>query len=439
MMTEQNELLQQLSTLLGPEQILSTPEACANFRIGEHVPALVVAPASQEELSGVLALAYAAQAKVVAWGAGTQQSWGNPPQQIDLVVRTDGLKRVLVYEPDDLTISVEAGMTLGELDDLLAKHGQMLPLDGPLPRQATIGGLLATFMDGPRRLGYGTARDLLIGISVVEATGRISKAGGMVVKNVSGFDMMKLYLGSLGTLAVIASANFKLIPRPRAAATVWCGFERTEQANAFVDAIHASQLLPVAVEYLSGADQARGLKAVAVCAEGLPAAVERHVRDLPDLAQANGVQALEVLRDDQHRAFWQGVNDLPQTAQLANDEVVLRLICLPSEMGAALIACEELRTTLSVLTIDARALNGVAYLRLRGSSEQLKLAYSTLTAALGQLAASARLSVLAGQASSLLPAWGRAPEGIDVMQRIKDEFDPQAILNPGRLADTLMR
>jgi|HigsolmetaAR202D_1030399.scaffolds.fasta_scaffold10497_2 FAD/FMN-containing dehydrogenases len=439
MMIEQNELLQQLSTQLGPEQILSTPEACANFRIGEQVPQLVVSPASQEELSYVMALAYAAQAKVVAWGAGTKQSWGNPPQQVDLVVRTDGLKRVLVYEPDDLTISVEAGMTLGELDDLLAKHGQMLPLDGPLPRRATIGGLLATFMDGPRRLGYGTARDLLIGISVVEATGRISKAGGMVVKNVSGFDMMKLYLGSLGTLAVIASANFKLIPRPRAAATVWCGFERSEQANAFVDAIHASQLLPVAVEYLSGAEQARGLKAVAVCAEGLPAAVERHVRDLPNLARASGVHSLEVLRDAEHTAFWAGVNDLPQTAQVADDEVVLRLICLPSEMGAALIACEELRDQLAALTIDARALNGVAYLRLRGEGEQLKRAYAQLTAALGQRAPSARLNALAGQARGQLPVWGRAPEGIDVMQRIKDEFDPQAILNPGRLADTLMR
>lgn len=439
MMIEQNELLQQLSTQLGPEQILSTPEACANFRIGEQVPQLVVSPASQEELSYVMALAYAAQAKVVAWGAGTKQSWGNPPQQVDLVVRTDGLKRVLVYEPDDLTISVEAGMTLGELDYLLAKHGQMLPLDGPLPRRATIGGLLATFMDGPRRLGYGTARDLLIGISVVEATGRISKAGGMVVKNVSGFDMMKLYLGSLGTLAVIASANFKLIPRPRAAATVWCGFERSEQANAFVDAIHASQLLPVAVEYLSGAEQARGLKAVAVCAEGLPAAVERHVRDLPNLARASGVHSLEVLRDAEHTAFWAGVNDLPQTAQVADDEVVLRLICLPSEMGAALIACEELRDQLAALTIDARALNGVAYLRLRGEGEQLKRAYAQLTAALGQRAPSARLNALAGQARGQLPVWGRAPEGIDVMQRIKDEFDPQAILNPGRLADTLMR
>jgi glycolate oxidase FAD binding subunit len=440
MMIEQNELLQQLSTLLGPEQILSTPEACAAFQIGGHVPPLVVSPASQEQLSGVLALAFATQAKVVAWGAGTQQTWGNPPDQIDLVVRTDGLKRVLVYEPDDLTISVEAGMTLGELDDLLAKHGQMLPLDGPLPRQATIGGLLATFMDGPRRLGYGTARDLMIGISVVEATGRISKAGGMVVKNVSGFDMMKLYLGSLGTLAIIASANFKLIPRPRAAATVWCGFERTEQANAFVDAIHASQLVPVAVEYLSGVEQARGLKTVAVCAEGLPAAVERHVRDLPNLAQASGVHTLEVLRDAEHSAFWAAVNDLPQTAQLGDNEALVRLICLPSDMGAALVVSESLRDGLGALAIDARALSGVAYLRLGGSAEQLQAAYATLTANLGQRAPSARLSVLAGQErTASLQAWGRAPEGIDVMQRIKDEFDPQAILNPGRLADTLTR
>src|SRR5690242_4776544 len=135
-------------------------------------------------------------------------------------------------------------MTIGALRAHLAQHGQMLPIDPPLPSRATIGGLIATATDGPRRLGYGTLRDLLIGISVIEAGGRISKSGGMVVKNVSGFDMMKLYLGSFGTLAVIASANFKLMPIPRAMASLLCVFDNTTQAFAALEALQLTQLTP---------------------------------------------------------------------------------------------------------------------------------------------------------------------------------------------------
>ncbi|NTU80614.1 MAG: FAD-binding oxidoreductase, partial [Chloroflexales bacterium] len=274
-------LQRQLAEVVGAPNLSEDTDL---FAIGGRAPALAVAPGSVEELAQAVAACHAARVAVVPWGGGTRQSWGRPPAaERFVVIRTTRLGRVLVYEPDDLTISVEAGMTLAALDEALAANGQMLPLDGPRPERSTIGGILATAADGPRRLGYGTARDLLIGAQVVEATGRVSKAGGMVVKNVSGFDMMKLYLGSMGTLAIIVSANFKLLPRPRAAGSVSCLFRRPEGALALAERVAASQLTPAAVEYHEGwALDGSGAPVVSleVRAEGLPAAVERHLRDL---------------------------------------------------------------------------------------------------------------------------------------------------------------
>src|SRR5262245_20398935 len=199
-------LERQLAESVGSENLVTDSAACAAYAVSGLTPSLVAAPGSVEELAQVLAAAQEAGIAVVPWGGGTRQRMGRPlaASQGFLAVRTQRLARVVEYEPADLTISVEAGISMAKLSAVLAAEGQMLPVDVTLPGRSTLGGALATAADGPRRLGYGTLRDLLIGIRVAEATGRISKAGGRVVKNVSGFDLMKLYLGSLGTLAVVA-------------------------------------------------------------------------------------------------------------------------------------------------------------------------------------------------------------------------------------------
>src|SRR4051812_4814913 len=250
-----------LAAIVSEQHVTADPAACAGYAIQGSVPTCVVAPGSLEELAAVMRVAYERRAAVVPWGGGTQQNIGGPPARVNLLVRIERPNRVLIHEPDDLTISVEAGITLGALKEKPRRHGQMLPLAPPLAARATIGGLLATATDGPRRLGYGTLRELTIGIAVVEASGRISRGGGMVVKNVSGFDMMKLYLGSLGTLAMIASANFKLLPIPRAAATLLCIFEDPAAAFAAIEAIQLTQLTPTAAEYLNGPALAQALAA----------------------------------------------------------------------------------------------------------------------------------------------------------------------------------
>lgn len=300
-------LIEQLAAIVGASHVSDSPQVRAQFSVHERAAACVVAPGSVEEVSAVMQVAHQQRATVIPWGGGTQQWIGNPPERADLVVRTERLNRVLIHEPNDLTISVEAGMTLGALRHHLAAHNQMLPIDPPLADHATIGGLIATAADGPRRIGYGTLRDLLIGITVVEATGRISKAGGMVVKNVSGFDMMKLYHGSFGTLAVIVAANFKLLPAPRHHEWMLHTFSTSHDAFAFLDDLHASQLTPAAAEYINReALRALGLQldvacAVAVLNEGLPHAVKRHRREISSLVAARRGLSIQY---DQAETVW---------------------------------------------------------------------------------------------------------------------------------------
>lgn len=418
-------LTRQLAAIVGPDGL---SEETAPFAVHGCAPALVITPATVEDLARAVAACHAARVPLVPWGGGTRQRWGRPiAAETFAVLRTTGLRSILLHEPDDLTISVEAGMTFAALNAALAAHNQMLPLDPPRPAQSTIGGLLASGADGPRRLAYGTSRDLLIGIRVVEATGRISKAGGMVVKNVSGFDMMKLYLGSLGTLAIIVSANFKLIPRPRAAASLSCFFDRPERAFRLVNTLSASQLTPAAVEYREDGAAA----SIEARIEGLPAAVERHARDVRRMAEEAGAGAVTLSAEgfDEVERRWAGFNDAPQTVDLAADELVARLSCLPGVLETALGDARALAAREGLaLRVQARALSGVAYLRLRGGDEALRAWHAAMLARWPHLVVIGAQPALAAE----LPVWGAALANLDLMRRIKQEFDPENLLNPGR-------
>jgi glycolate oxidase FAD binding subunit len=420
-------LIETLRTALPPDTVQDDAPTLEAFSVQGTRPLCVVTPGNVEELQATLRIAAGRRAALAAWGGGTQQLIGAPPTRLDLVVRTTRLNRVLAHTPDDLTISVEAGMTFGALRTYLAHHGQMLALDPPLPDRATIGGLIATATDGPRRLGYGTLRDALIGIAVVEVGGRLSRGGGMVVKNVSGFDMMKLYLGSFGTLAVIASANFKLLPQPRAAGTILCRFNDPKPAFAALDELDGTQLAPVAAEYLNRSALAAvgqsGVCALALMAEGLPQAVERQMNDMSAIMRRHDAQSVERLHGGEAEALWSAIADLPQTATLAADEAVVKLSVLPTDVASAIAQCEASAARVGAsVAINARALSGVLYARIR----------PVTAAALTTLIA--ELPGLQWVATTLpdTPRWGAPPQGLDVMRRIRDEFDPLQLLNPGR-------
>ena len=389
----------------------------------------VVAPESAEHAAALLREAADRGHGVVPTGRGTQLALGNPPRRADLAVSTANLGGILDYEPTDLVLSVGAGARLGDVQAVLGEHGQWLPIDPPGGDDATIGGLIATALTGPRRLASGSLRDLLIGITVAHATGTVSKAGGMVVKNVSGFDMPRLYHGSLGTLGVVVSANFKVLPRSRAERTVVSRHPDLRGALAAAERMRESRV------------PATGLE-VATDGTGARAAVRIEARDstLPPLVTeterlCGGDQ--ETLATEASRAWWAAEAE-PFRLSGAGDDVIVRCTARPRD------AAEMVRSVLSALgplEVEVRRLAaspavGEATLRLAlagGSSAALAAVQAAL------LGVARHVTILAAPAAAKadIDVWGPLPEGHAVMASLKAQFDPDNVLNPGRFAGRL--
>src|SRR5262245_46692369 len=219
------------------------------------MPREIVEPASAEDVAAVLAAASNERNSVVIRGGGTKMGWGRKPPSVDLVLSTKALNAVVAHEHADLTATVQAGARLDEVNHILARHGQWLPIESAFD-ESTIGGAIATNDSGPLRHRYGTPRDLLIGIRLALTDGRLIKAGGNVVKNVAGYDIGRLMSGSHGSLAALVSATFKLSPLPAATQTLVATFDRADTLVAAVSAITRSQLEPAAIELRTGPAEA---------------------------------------------------------------------------------------------------------------------------------------------------------------------------------------
>lgn len=427
-----NELGGLLQASVGDDAIL-TGDAVSPYTVQNQRPDYVVLPTDVEQLSQVMATCHQTGSTVVPWGGGTQQNTGSISTRPDVVVVTRRLTAIEKYEPNDLTIGVGAGMTLSELQALLAQHNQMFPIDAPMPDMLTLGGLVATAADGPRRAGYGIVRDALLGMTVVEVDGTIIKLGGQVVKNVSGYDLVKLFLGGFGTTGIIASVNLKTFPRPRTERTFATTFIRSTDALHMLADLSASLLTPTAVEYLSqGALQRLGIVGacgLAIRAEGLDVACTRHMKDLHTLAtRHNSLEVYEIEGDDQ-LAFWSQVQSLSALNTIDTDEAIIRLLVRPSDFGSALTYLEERAIAHGFLpAIQARALNGVLYMRVKGSLANLAAFQHDLV----ERWRHSHVLACPPGVKAELPLWGKPPVGIEIMQALKRAFDPADKLNPGR-------
>lgn len=237
----------ELARRLGDGQVIAG-EAASRYAVDGREPWLVCTPETVAGVSEAVAWANAGRRALVPWGGGTQIDLGGPPEHLDLVLSLERLDRLVAYEPADMTVTVEAGMPLARLQEILAGEGQFLPVDPPLPRRATIGGILATRSSGPLRAAHRTITDRLLGVRVVNADGRVTKAGGRVVKNVAGYEMGRLYAGSHGTLAVIVEATFKVQPLPEAHEALLFELESPGRAEALLAGLLQSEATPAFVE-----------------------------------------------------------------------------------------------------------------------------------------------------------------------------------------------
>jgi len=243
-------LTDQLHTAAPQTELLTSPRDLARFAVDGITPQLAALPGTIEDTAALMKRASEQHLAVLPIGGSTELELGQPPERYDLALCTARLNALLEHEAADLTCSVQAGMPLAELQQRLATKSQFLALDPPNGEHATIGGILATNASGPQRLRYGAARDLVIGLRVVLGDGTIARSGGKVVKNVAGYDLNKLYIGSLGTLGIIVEANFKLIPRPEHEETLLISFDNVPAAMETVIDLLSSVVTPTAIELL---------------------------------------------------------------------------------------------------------------------------------------------------------------------------------------------
>jgi glycolate oxidase FAD binding subunit len=421
--------------IVGKEQIRSGDRTAA-FSIGTETPHLVAVPGTAEEVAALLRVADVAGAAVVPWGGGTQQTMGVPPLRYDLAISLRRLNQVIEYNPEDMTIAVQAGMALGDLDGVLAAHNQILPIDPPLRDRISIGGILATNASGPRRHKYGAMRDLCIGLHAAYLDGTLAKAGGMVVKNVTGFDLMKMHLGALGTLGIVTRVNLKVLPQPSAERTLILQFPGPDVAFAAGATLVASQLLPAAVEFSSATTTMATrlpLEGYLLCVrcEGGEATVARQEVDIRNLAPTIGATDVATFTGDDHARIWTSLAEWSEGATLTGHTAVLKLATLPTELLGALVEIvEEGRQYGLTVAVRASVGLGIAYMRVTGdeSGEGLR---RTLDAAHRHWPA---LTIYAADPAraATLPVWGVEPPTISVMRNLKAAYDPNGTLNPGR-------
>ena len=394
------------------------------------VPSFVAAPSSTAEVSALLRAAASAGLTVVPRGAGTGLSWGLPPSSCDLVVEMRAMDEVLEHAAGDLVARVQAGATIGQLAVALASAGQQLALDAPA--EATVGGVVAAGLAGPRRFRYGAPRDLLIGLVVVRADGVIAHSGGKVVKNVAGYDLGKLFTGSQGTLGLITEATFRLHPLPAAVAWVTAEFGPAERAEAVaaVASAASSVLVPSAVELDWPGGSQRMLR-VGVLLEGTESGVAERAKQMSELlASAGGPVAVSEAAPARWGTLPAGVTVVRVSFWVsALDSVLEALVSAGAEAGVrsavsgpagagALYACLDPDTS----DDDAVRFVGV----LRG-----ELAESRGAAPRGSVVVlAAPPAVLAAAA-----AGGSVP-GAALMRAVRDQFDPDHRMFPGRLAFT---
>ena len=434
-------LLQKLRTTVGAANVLTGVEL-SPYVVEGRTPEAAVFPGSIEEVAAVMALASEVGTPVTPWGGGTAASVGMPAGRTGLVIGLRRLARLLDHEPGDLTATVEAGMTVQAFQTALGSRGQWLSLDPADAERATVGGVLATNACGPRRHLYGTARDVLIGVTVVTADGAIVKGGGKVVKNVAGYDLPKLFIGSYGTLGVIVEATVKLRPLPEQEELVSVRFDRLKDAGSAVKAVAASDLIPNAVELLDGAGASgAGLAAgsptpgavLVVGFDGVREQVDWQRAELARLTGPLGGRDPRLL----DAAAW---TRLPTAAREAfsTTAAVMTLVVLPSqvaeimEQGAGIARGRGLQSAWA-------AHAGVGVVRGALASEPAPKDPAALAVVLAEWREMARAG--GGYANlegaplaikSQIPVWDDPGAAGRIMERIKAQLDPRNILNPGR-------
>jgi glycolate oxidase FAD binding subunit len=388
-------------------------------------PAFVVEPESEETVSAILRLANEEKLCVVPRGGGSKIQWGGRPERVDVLLSLRRLNRVLEHSAGDLTLVAEAGATLVAVNEVIAEAGQFLALDSPFADRATLGGIVSANTAGPLRRRYGGVRDQLIGVTLARADGTIAKAGGKVVKNVAGYDLMKLLTGAFGTLGVITRTAFRLYPVPEASSMLVVPI-RPDHLRSLIVAMIGSSLVPAAVSLVDlGEGPAPVPEAfIAIRYATVEPAVRDQLHATTHLLDGLGLTHTTIMGEEE-ATLWRKIGaDVWQNP----DTLLAKASLLPVELPVLLGLVEDYDGALL-----ADALDGVAYLALPGDAGRQAAAFTDIRTVLRPKGGSLVLLDAAPAAREQVDVWGvAASPALTLQHRVKDAFDPNRICSPGR-------
>ena len=443
--------LSQLTEIVGEANIVRDPRQLTRYDIDSKTPSAAVRPAAEAEVADIVKFAGREKLACVVSGAQTKLGIGMPPRRYDLALDLSRLDRIIAYDPEDLTLSAEAGTPLSKIASVLAEHDQFIPLTVPFMARATIGGTIVSGVDSPLRHSYGTARDFVLGMNFVTGDGIAAKSGGRVVKNVSGYDIHKMLIGSLGTLGAITRINFRTFPLPRQTRTFVAEFRGSREACEFRNAIVGSVLRPRTLEIVS--ESARGQllpaeKARAAFGDNRWSVYVAFAGD-EDVLKRN-YKELEAARHSEDR-----VSEWLRELNPVDEQSVMSIV---SEFPAAILKRFPAAAILKISALGAELPDlasytasiempwavvmrglGVAYLALwppdgsEGSLHVLKQHCRRIFALAGK--PPFRHVTLPWCPSALkrdIDIWGPLPASFELMKKLKNVFDPGGILSPGR-------
>ena len=422
-----NSIASTLTSILSPEtSIISwenlTPTQQHHIQQGidsKSQPSCVIYPHNQAELAAVIAIANSHQWRVLTCGSGSKINWGGLAKNIDIVVSSDRINQLIEHAVGDLTVTVEAGMKFAQLQEILGKHNQFLALDPAFPDSATIGGIVATADTGSLRQRYGGVRDQLLGITFIRADGQIAKAGGRVVKNVAGYDLMKLFTGAYGTLGIITQVTFRVYPIPETSGTVILT-GKVELISQAARILQGSELTPTQVDLLSSKlvtnlDLGKGIGLIARF-QSVSESVEEQSKRLLAIGEKLGLHGV-IYAANREADLWQR---LPE--QIHDPATESTITC---KIGVLPTQAVEILNNIEIGLIHLSS--GLGLVRLKNQEQILPLR-NLCTANSGFL------TILSAsvELKKNIDVWGDIGNSLAVMRGIKKQFDTQNILSPGR-------
>ena len=463
MLSASSNFAARLESAIGASLVTTDPAVCSQYVVDEVVPSAVAKPTSAEQAAEIARFAALEKLALIPCGHRTKLEIGMPPSSYDIAVDMTGLRQIAHYDPGDLTLSVDAGASFNDLAAPLYKQKQFLPLSVSFYFESTIGGIIASGVDSSLRHSYGTARDFLIGAEFVDGSGRLCKSGGRVVKNVSGYDLHKLLIGSFGTLAIITRLSFRTFPAAPASRGFVISFRAHEDALAFSNLVERSPVRAASIDFVSprlmqllleaeknspeppAAPLQGGLAAdfwhLCVSVEGIPEVCERASREFAQLVASSAAKPAHflTLNETEGADLWHYLGQsIPVLLEASPSVAIFKISAPPARLAPLLQQLSALADQSSLEHAALARACGVLYFALLPNSGDL--------ASLQRLTESASriFSFCASEnASASLPwcpialkrsvnVWGPPRPDFALMRRLKSAFDPQNIFAPGR-------